>query len=58
MRAFSVFGILLVIQAAADIPAGINFACNSPGAFAFQHVKGCVVGARVSVYAYQCICFF
>ena len=35
-RLFSVFGILLVIQAAAETPAGINFACNS------VHICNCV----------------
>ena len=29
MQAFPFFGILPVIQAAAEIPTGINFACNS-----------------------------
>ena len=33
-RLFSVFGILTVIQAVAEIFARINFACNSRGGFA------------------------
>ena len=42
-QAFSVFGILPEIQAPAEIPAGTDFACNSRGSFALQHVKRCVV---------------
>ena len=56
-QAFSVFGILLVMQAAAEIPAGLNFACNSRGAFALQHVKGCVVTLFLNQNSVYITCF-
>ena len=43
MQSFSVFRRLPVIQAAGEIPTGINIARDSRGAFALQRVKGCVV---------------